>query len=356
MATYKLEKREIWIDELKGFASLSVVLGHVAVTYLNIGQFVAHRNILLWLHNSFYAFHMPLYFIISGLVFGLAYSQPDGTLKRPRIKIQMVNMLMLYFLWNILLGVSKTMFSAYVVEGTNFSDLLWIPLKAIDLSWYLYTLILCYCLTLLTWKRVPVTVLLVVSGICCLVEYWVFLPMQTITAFKVPMYYFFFLLGFLLKQNPAVLDKISRSETMLMNFAFGAGILCAWCFAVRPGESVSWSYIPLFGALMALALSAFLIGLLKKIAGVICFRVLSLVGVNSLEIYIMHPFIITGLRIILPHLGITGFCASMLFFFLLTPAISIIISSILKKIGLHDIIFRPATYFQEKKANSSDAR
>lgn len=351
MATGELRKRTVWIDALKGLASLAVVLGHVTASYLDRGQFAQHRNILLWLFNGIYAFHMPLFFIISGFVFALAYSCQDGTLKSPGIKLQIANMLILYFLWNILFGAGKILFSAYVANPYQLSSLLWVPLRAVDLSWYLYVLIFCYLLTLLVWNKAPAAALFVVSMVCCLIRDWSFLPISSITLFSVPMYYVFFLFGFLLQQHPAALDKLSKPAAVLLNFAAGAGILCVWQLTVKPGESFPWSGIPFVGALMAFALSASLIGLFKKLSAIASFRVLSLIGFNSLEIYVMHPFVLKLMRLILPRLGITGFCVSILLCFLVSSAAPILVSSALKKAGLHNMIFRPATCFWKKRIN-----
>ena len=49
-------QRITWLDSLRGFAMLMVVLGHVSAM---------SSNAVLWI----YAFHMPLFFMISGVVF-----------------------------------------------------------------------------------------------------------------------------------------------------------------------------------------------------------------------------------------------------------------------------------------------
>ncbi len=353
MAVKELQERKVWVDALKGFASLAVVLGHVTASYLNRGQFAQHRDVLLWLFNAIYAFHMPLYFIISGFVFALAYLRKDGTLNPPKIKLQIANLLIIYFLWNILFGLGKTLILAYVANPYQLSDLLWVPLRAVDLSWYLYVLIFCYLLTLLAWKRIPAAALLVISIVCCMFRDWIFLPISSITLSSVPMYYVFFLFGFLLRQNPSALDKLSKPTAILLNFAAGAGILFIWQLAAKPGESFPWSGIPFLGAIMAFSLSASLVGLFKRLSAAASFRVLSLVGFNSLEIYVMHPFILKIMRLTLPRLGITGFCASLFLCFMLSSAAPIAISFVLKKIGLHDMIFRPAAHFQKKWTSSS---
>ena len=48
-------ERIAWIDAAKGIGILLVVLGHTF-------------NIPVWLHNWIYSFHMPLFFLLAGLI------------------------------------------------------------------------------------------------------------------------------------------------------------------------------------------------------------------------------------------------------------------------------------------------
>ena len=56
------EQRLTCIDQLKGFAILLVVAGHVL-------EFCLYKNKTSFLHDIIYSFHMPLFAFLSGLVF-----------------------------------------------------------------------------------------------------------------------------------------------------------------------------------------------------------------------------------------------------------------------------------------------
>lgn len=62
-----------YLDALKGFATLCVVLGHVAVGYLEGNTYPETNQILYGVKNVIYAFHMPLFMMISGCVYAVAY-------------------------------------------------------------------------------------------------------------------------------------------------------------------------------------------------------------------------------------------------------------------------------------------
>ena len=83
------KKRNYAIDCLKGFAIILVVLGHVMDGYLKTDIFLNQRNYIFNIFNYIYAFHMPLFFIISGFVFQLAYVTGDST--KHKLKVQLLN-------------------------------------------------------------------------------------------------------------------------------------------------------------------------------------------------------------------------------------------------------------------------
>ena len=67
-----MKERLDYIDAIKGFAILLVVMGHVlawAFSSLSDAQALG-KPMLLW--NCIYAFHMPLFIFVSGLLFGLS--------------------------------------------------------------------------------------------------------------------------------------------------------------------------------------------------------------------------------------------------------------------------------------------
>lgn len=60
---------ECWVDFAKGIAILLVVFGHVNVGMLESNKFM-NDNILWIINKIIYSFHMPLFFILSGYLYG----------------------------------------------------------------------------------------------------------------------------------------------------------------------------------------------------------------------------------------------------------------------------------------------
>jgi len=72
--------REVWLDGLKGFGILLVILGHVLSGYLDAWTFPEAFFSFYPVRTWIYSFHMPLFFLISGYTFTLAYWR-DGKLR-----------------------------------------------------------------------------------------------------------------------------------------------------------------------------------------------------------------------------------------------------------------------------------
>lgn len=145
-----MEKKRIeWIDSIKGFAIICVVLGHIVKGYMDAGLYTQHTALMHSIYNAIYAFHMPLFFTISGFLFREAYvvgDVPHSGIKSRSVNRQMINLLLLYVVYNLLLGCSKILFAGAVTNKVTVIDLLMIWAKPIQLFWYLYVLLLYYAL------------------------------------------------------------------------------------------------------------------------------------------------------------------------------------------------------------------
>ena len=68
-------KREVWVDNIKVFACVLVVLGHFFQGMTKVNILVAGSG-YQWFKQSIYLFHVPLFFICSGYVYQ-KYSEVD---------------------------------------------------------------------------------------------------------------------------------------------------------------------------------------------------------------------------------------------------------------------------------------
>lgn len=344
------KQRETWIDALKGFAALTVVSGHIVSGYLEAASFEAQRDILISVFNAVYAFHMPLFFMISGFLFSLAYIDGEGAPRKSRVTLQIGNIAVTYVVWSLLLGSLKMLFSRSVNNAVRLSDLLWIPLKAIGPYWYLYVLFLCYLLTVLLAQKTKlrcIYIVLAVSLACCLLHDRIASMLPEWTAVLFLEYYFFFLVGMYFQRKSKALDWVAKPTCILFHCAVGSGI--AICFLSGSGEPKSWSHIGVWGAVMAYALSVSILGMARWLSRKGTSRLLAPIGTYCLEIYLIQTFLITGNRAILPVIGVTSFWASLCISFLTAVILPVFLSAVLKRTGLHGLIFCPLTWFRNRR-------
>lgn len=190
-----MNKRIRWLDRCKGFATIMVVIGHIAVGYRDAGYYPDHIFTIHSMYYLTYAFHMPLFFILSGYSFALAYCR-EGRLKKDRVRIQIINLVYLYFFFSAVQWVFKWICSAFVNTNVSLLDLAMMPIKPMDPYWYLYVLIFFYLFILVLCRKnicdnkIILAGAIVVSTIICGI------PINETFPIKELLYYFvFFYIG-----------------------------------------------------------------------------------------------------------------------------------------------------------------
>ena len=138
--------RVLYIDALKGFAIILVIIGHIADGYLRANIFTENRNVLHFTYNIIYSFHMPLFLFISGYVYYLAYFK-NKTVDKKKIIIQLINIFLLYVMFSIVQWCFKYFISSLVNTKVTINDLLSIFIKPMAPYWYLYNLFFYYIIT-----------------------------------------------------------------------------------------------------------------------------------------------------------------------------------------------------------------
>lgn len=325
--------RTHWVDACKGFAILAVVLGHVANGYLTAKQYKSFSGELTLLYNGIYSFHMPLFFLLSGYVYAISYPRNPK-----KLLVKTGDLALVYLIWSILFGGMKLVLSQFVSNKVSVSDLLWIPLRAIDHFWYLYVLIFCYLLAYWLPRSKRGLYGAVAVGGCFL---FCLVPMPDYTIFRLLGYFVFFLLGSLLQQQEGYLEQLKKPYWILIHAA--VGILIAVMF--RKTRTMSWKDVGLLGPVMAYCLSAALIGLFAH-APRLAF--LEYLGRNSLGIYILHNFCIALCRALLPKIGIHSFAVSVVLSFVIATALPLLAVWVMKKIKLYRPLFSPASFLANR--------
>ncbi|MGN0163994.1 MAG: acyltransferase family protein [Candidatus Ornithomonoglobus sp.] len=336
-----MSKREIWIDNLKAFTIFAVIVGHCIDGYLKADMFPEASNAFYGIWYFIYSYHMPLFFMISGYTFSLAYLDSENKLKTQRFVRQLINILLLYVIWALLLWGAKMCVSQFVNTKYSVNDLIHMFINPLGNYWYLYILCILYILTgvlqIYKWNKI---VSFSSTAIIAVVVGYFLLNGMHYTIYRIFYNIFFFITGIILCVKP----KISSNKAV-----FGASLAVAlglWAVCIFTGFDIQND--PIAHPLMALAMSIIFIYLFKSVIKTDN-KFLKLCGQNCIYIYLIHPYITAGNRQFLPMIGIHNAWISLIVNIAMALIISAGLSFVCNKLAVTDILFKPIKVFENVK-------
>lgn len=139
-------KRYLWVDNLKMFACLLVVIGHLYMSMM-AGGWISENNILYcWPIQTVYTFHVPLFFVCSGFLYQ-ATAPNEWNVKKHigNIKKKALALGVPYVTFSTITLLLKNVFATDVNNAAP-PFLKTLLIEPIAPYWYLYTLFLLFCL------------------------------------------------------------------------------------------------------------------------------------------------------------------------------------------------------------------
>ncbi len=324
-------------------------MGHVVDGYISGSTYPSAVVAEFGIYQALYAFHMPLFFLISGFMFSLAYIDEDCKAKASKLKTQLLDIAAVYVIFSILIVAFKVLCSRFANNAASFIDLLSIGWRPIAPYWYLYVLAAFYASNIILVKfkkRATIaTVLFILSAFAALLP-----PLPTLTIYQFLFFLPFFYLGTILQRG---------GHTPNWGVAItGVVVACALCFLFwsRSTESYSGivSRLPFVNTIVALGLSIFFWKAFSAIKW-LDNKMLATCGRYCLEIYVTHCFLTAGFRNVFIALGVTNFWLSLLLNTVLSTALPILFAMGLERIGVHDILFRPAHWVKRLRESGAHA-
>lgn len=272
-----MENRISFIDTARGIGIILMVWGHVD-RGLRAGGLVGAGGPLLFINDTIYLFHMPLFFVVSGYLMGRSKKKPSIF---QQFKNNSWNILIPYFLWKNLFNLTKIIFPA----GTN------LPAQALNVAgfilpsahfWFLSTLFLAKTVSGFVSRNAN----LVLFGLSVIAYLTLPNPFGWATGMV------FFALGRILGDfgilSAEYYKKYTVWITILSTIIFAS---LAWFFWLK------WES----GALELVAASAG-VALTFGISNKLNIKWLAYIGANTMVIYLLHTFATAAFRILVVRL------------------------------------------------------
>lgn len=142
----QVKEREVWIDCIKVFACILVVLGHFFQSMVS-SQIIADTTVYQWFNKTIYYFHVQLFFISSGYLFQ-KYSKINSfeSWKHHIVK-KAIALGVPYIIFSTLTWILKAFFAGSInhqMSGGLLYTLLVLPASP---YWYLYCLFIIFVIT-----------------------------------------------------------------------------------------------------------------------------------------------------------------------------------------------------------------
>lgn len=306
------KQRVLWIDSLKGLCIIFVVLGHAVLGFWENQTYPASGEILHLVKEWIYTWHMPVFFVLSGITFRI--SQLKGTtLNKNKLRRSVLNLLIIYLIFETALPLLKIVFSAFVNNAVQPSQLIRMILLPTTPMWYIWVLMIYYVIfaplhyaTGVEHDKRRLAMLMGVLAAISLIEnsLWQTNILSIVCFRNLLRCGLFFAAGIYFRQIKAIL----MSQYMIIVSAIVASSSCAYMIIttfVKPFRSVWINSVIILG-LNPVAICVLLIALFIRVRRIGENRQLIFLGKNSLIVYLLHTYFVTAMRVLVVklHIGV----------------------------------------------------
>jgi fucose 4-O-acetylase-like acetyltransferase len=287
-----MNDRKEWIDYAKGIGIILVVYGHLLSSGYHDGLNIPGHFYELS-RNIIYSFHMPLFFLLSGLLVEESL-QKRGP--REYVIDKLKKIAYPYFLWSAMQIFIEAMFSDHTQSGTTLSNLFTIWYLPWGQFWFIYALFFMHIIhaVLSGTGRLAKPILLIIGIILF------FNPLSTETAalFEFSIYFVYFVFGILLNHYFFMMERLEIRPIfilMLLVILVTCGILI-YSNSTRsdPFGHLFYLYLSVVGILFCTSLAQYL-------ARKNFLPFIRVFGMYSLPIYLVHMIAGAGTRLILSN-------------------------------------------------------
>ncbi|MBR5774248.1 MAG: acyltransferase [Clostridia bacterium] len=326
--------KEVWVDSIKAFACILVVLGHFLQSMVK-SDILPDTALYGWFNQTIYYFHVPLFFICSGYLFQKFSKVRSFAQWGSNFFKKLVSLAVPYLVFSLATYLMKTVFSDAVNKASGgLIDTLF--LNPTSPYWYLYALIFIFLITITIKNNCEALIFIAVALAMKVVTFFVDIDIYAINT--VLENEIWFVLGMLV----CYVDAPARHR----------GSVRAWC---------GWAFAAVFVAMSVLAYielpwseeMAFLMGVIGCVSVLmISFRitksgrVLSAMSKYTFPVFLMHTIFAAGLRSVLLKIGITSSVIHVVSGLIISFAGPVIVALVLEKLKYAELLLYPNKFIR----------
>lgn len=328
------KERIEWIDYLKSFACLLVVIGHLLMSLKSIDNYDTITDFIIWF---IYLFHMPLFMCISGLLYNRI---PKITSLKDYKKFEfkkIVNLLIPYISFYSITIILNMIFSNSVNTPRGMNDWLGIFNNPISPYWFLYSLLSIFIIIpifekMFNYNKKKVLILL---GIFKMIS--VFYGPNIFFINSIMKYGFYFYLGTFVNIKEKIYN-IYKVFIWAVIYIVMAIIVYNNC-TNKIISAVTEFIFSLFGIFIAISIFK----IIKKSVILATFKN------YTFQIFLMHTIFAAGIRILMFKLGIFNYFIHVIVGLLVSIYIPVLVSIISNKIKFTNFFFYPVKTIEDYK-------
>ncbi len=220
----EVSSRTLWIDSLKGWLMLLVILGH-SIQYVFINSYDSNH---VW--NSIYSFHMPAFIAVSGYVAALSTHHRGGYFHL--IKRKFLQLIIPYLIWDFIYLLSIKAYDVQSLVRIITNPSLWF-------LWVLFWISVIFLSIKEISKKYHIKEIRLNIVACVVLMLVMLLFNIRLFGFQYIAYYFtFYVIGYYINKYHFLIRK------QLLPFAFAGWCVLAWFWKMHGIEIVIPSFIP----------------------------------------------------------------------------------------------------------------
>lgn len=267
--------REKYIDAVKGFTIILVVLHHViSGTNAAIGL----PGWFMELYKLSVPIRMPLFFLVAGFFAKKTLSSSFTTFADSKL----IHFAYFYILWNTIDVIIRASLSKYANNTVEFIQIIYFPFAPSFSLWFLYVLFFAFLIAYMLKDVKPIFQLAMVFSVAIIVQYTIYYELSFVARNGIKFLPFFFVGIYLSQFIRALVASRAKLPISILTLLMFLG------FAWLVNEGVGGFNNPLFFYPAAFCSSMFFLTVFRMAQESEVLNIFNFIGKRSLYIYVMH--------------------------------------------------------------------